>query len=263
MKQKTYSRVAAIAMLMTLLGITGCGNTEDVTFDATPKGSIYGEWRLEGWNEQGTWFEVDTNYVSHRHLSIEIPKEGYVTAYSMVNEIFVGLLTLNGNKMLFYDGGGSTKVYCSFEENLFFEDHICDIKSYQLEGNQLKLFYSDIDYFVFTSDFDDSETSLYAWKDLEADPYMGEVTSISNDEVEVKIVHHPSSTFGYTRNYPPTVNNLCRIAAADLSGLSFSVGDRIAFQIVQFRRLKTDGDRLYECKVKPSGGSVVGEETDA
>ncbi len=121
--------------------------------------SIYGEWRLVGWNDGGIWLEVNTNYVSHRHLSIEIPEEGYVMAYSMVNEINVGLLTLNGNQMTFggEDRGLSTEVYCDIMENLFFEHHICDIKSYQLEGKLLKLYYTDNDYFVFTSDFDDNK----------------------------------------------------------------------------------------------------------
>ena len=84
--------------------------------------SIYGEWRLVGWNDGGIWLEVNTNYVSHRHLSIEIPEEGYVMAYSMVNEINVGLLTLNGNQMTFggEDRGLSTEVYCDIMENLFF-----------------------------------------------------------------------------------------------------------------------------------------------
>ena len=55
--------------------------------DADQKESLYGEWRLVGWNDGGNRFEVDNNYVGYRHLSIEIPKEGYVMAYSMVNEI--------------------------------------------------------------------------------------------------------------------------------------------------------------------------------
>ena len=122
--------------------------------------SLYGEWRLVGWTESGTWFEIDTNYVHHQHMSIEIKdkEEGYTMAYSMVNEIFIGLLTLNGNEMIFSGEykGGSTKVLWSQKENLFFEDHICDIKFYQLEGKQLKLYYTDDDYFVFTKDFDDS-----------------------------------------------------------------------------------------------------------
>ena len=121
--------------------------------------SIYGEWRLVGWNDGGIRFEVDTNYVSHKHMSIEIPKEGYVKAYSMVNEIFLGLLTLNGNEMVF--GGEkrwlSTEVYCDIKENLFFENHICDIKLYHFDGNMLKLYYTDTDYFIFTSFINNSE----------------------------------------------------------------------------------------------------------
>ena len=120
--------------------------------------SLYGEWRLVGWNDGGNWFEVDNNYVDYRHLSIEIPKEGYVMAYSMVNEIFVGLLTLDGNKMLFNGEmqGFSTEVHCDIMENRFFEKHICDIKSYQLEGELLKLYYTDNDYFVFTSNIEET-----------------------------------------------------------------------------------------------------------
>ena len=121
--------------------------------------SLYGEWQLVGWNDGGIRFEVDTNYVSHKHMSIEIPKEGYVKAYSMVNEIFLGLLTLNGNEMVF--GGEkrwlSTEVYCDIKENLFFENHICDIKLYHFDGNMLKLYYTDTDYFIFTSFINNSE----------------------------------------------------------------------------------------------------------
>ena len=143
--------------------------------------SLYGEWWLVGWNDGGNWHEVDTNYVGHRHLSIEIPREGYVMAYSMVNQIFIGLLTLNGNEMIF--GGEmkrfSTEVYCNVLENLFFENHICDIKSYQIEGKMLKLYYTDNDYFVFTSD-------LNNYKKTESDyrPFVeeGKVWKVGNSQ---------------------------------------------------------------------------------
>ena len=127
--------------------------------NVAPMESLYGEWWLVGWNDGGNWFEVTPNYVGHRSLSIKIPREGYVMAYSMVNEIFVGLLTLNGNEMIFGGErrGLSTEVDCDVMENLFFEDHICDVKYYQLEGKLLKLYYTDNDYFVFTSYLDNRE----------------------------------------------------------------------------------------------------------
>ena len=114
--------------------------------------SPFGEWWLVGWNDGGTYFEVDPNYVSHRHFSIEIPIEGSVMAYSMVNNLYLGQLTLNGNEMIIGGEKFMTQVYCDIKENQFFEDHIWDIKSYQLEGKLLKLYYTDDDYFVFTSD---------------------------------------------------------------------------------------------------------------
>ena len=134
--------------------------------DADPKESLYGEWRLVGYSDGGNWFEVDPKFVSHRHFSIEIPREGYVRAYSFVNYIIVGLLTLNGNEMIF-DGEWrrfQTLIGSSLMENRFFEDHILDIKSYQLEGKLLKLYYTDNDYFVFTSDFDNREGDELAYR---------------------------------------------------------------------------------------------------
>jgi len=223
--------------------------------------SIYGEWWLVGWNDGGVTFEVDTNYVSKRHLSIEIPEDGYVMAYSMVNEIYVGLLTLNGNEMIFEGGGFMTQVLCNVMENLFFEDHICDIKSYQLDGNLLRLYYTDSDYFIFTSDINDSEEYLYEWKNGPAAPYIGEVTAINDEEVEVKIIHRPPITIYYSRTMPPRGGvETCYFAKSDLVGQSFEVGDKVAFRIVQFRMLRVEKDRAYQLKVEPCKGD--GHVTD-
>ena len=143
--------------------------------------SPYGEWWLVGWNDGGTYFEVDPNYVSHRNLSIEILRDGSVMAYSMANEIFLGQLTLNGNEMIF---GGEmqrwmTQVYYDLMENLFFEDHICDIKSYQLEGNLLKLYYTDNDYFVFTSDLNNRKEAGNDYRPFVED---GKVWKVGNTQ---------------------------------------------------------------------------------
>jgi hypothetical protein len=219
--------------------------------------SLYGEWRLVGWYDGGIWFEVDTNYVSHHHMGIEIKdkEEGYTMAYSMVNEIFVGLLTLNGNEMIF-DGeyrGVSTKVLGTLNENLFFEDHICDIKFYQLEGKQLKLYYTDNDYFVFTKDFDDSQNLPYAWYNGVPDPYVAEVMSVTDEEVTVNTLHSPSYASSYVRHPTPTSQVVCHFAASDLATLSFEVGDKIAFKIVKHKRI--EGKREFLLKVEPCKGS--------
>ena len=240
-----------LSILVALLPLVASANPSDTN----PTESLYGEWWLVGWNDKGTWFEVDTNYVSHRHLSIEIPTEGRVMAYSIVNEIFVGNLTLNGNEMFFTEGGASTAVYADVNENMFFEEHICDIKSYQLEENQLRLYYTDEDYFVFTNDFDDSEEHHYEWKNGPADPYISEVTAMNDEEVEVKIVQCPSYVTFYSRTTPPRSNDICRFAMSDLAGLSFEVGDKVAFLITMFKRQKVEKGGEYQLKVEPIEGS--------
>jgi hypothetical protein len=141
--------------------------------------SPYGEWWLIGWSDGGTYFEVDPNYVSHRHFSIEIPIEGSVMAYSMANSLYLGLLTLNGNEMIFGGEKFMTQVYCDIKENQFFEDHIWDIKSYQLEGNLLKLYYTDNDYFVFTSDLNNHKEAGNDYRPFVED---GKVWKVGNTQ---------------------------------------------------------------------------------
>ena len=95
--------------------------------DADQKESLYGEWRLVGWNDGGNRFEVDNNYVGYRHLSIEIPKEGYVMAYSMVNEITSNIEeTQDDYHPLIEDGKVWTYHYHSFNGREFNVDRIID-----------------------------------------------------------------------------------------------------------------------------------------
>ncbi len=226
--------------------------------DTNPTESLYGEWWLVGWNDKGIWLKVDTNYVSHQHLSVELKENDYVMAYSMVNEIFVGLLTLNGNEMIF-DGemrGFSTKVYGDVMENLFFEDHICDIKSYQIEGDLLRLYYTNDDYFLFTKDYDNSEEHYNEWKNGPVDPYIGEVIAVNDEEVEVKIIHSPSYVIFYSRTVPPMGNQeVCRFAASELADQPLEIGDKVTFRIVQFKRMKVEERETYQLKVEPCKGS--------
>ena len=82
-------RIFLSMLLMTLMisvGVSAYDNAASRSANADATESLYGEWWLVGWNDGGTWVEVDTNYVCHQHLSIEIPEEGYVMAYSMVNK---------------------------------------------------------------------------------------------------------------------------------------------------------------------------------
>ena len=251
---KTRTFIGMMVVMMTLAIMTAC-TTNDIPVPIdkdVPAESLYGEWWLVGWNEEGIWFEVDTNYVSHQCLSIEFREDGYVQVWSMVNEITVGNLTLNGQEMTWdTTWRGSTMVGCSVMENNFFQKYIFDIKSYQISGKQLRLYYTDEDYFVFTKDFDNSEEYKYAWKNGLPDRYIGEVTTMNNDEIIVKILDYPQHVGYYARSCPPSSSyHFCHFAAADLPGASFEVGDKIAFLIDKFRRLK-DNSREYQCVVKP------------
>ena len=221
-----------------------------------PMESLYGEWRLVGWNDKGTWVEVDTNYVCKEHLSIEFQENGYVTAWSLVNEINVGKLILNGNEMLWdTTWRGMTYVACNIMENNFFEKHIYEIKYYQLEGKLLRLYYTDEDYFMFTKDFDDSKNLPYAWYNGFPETYIGKVKAKIDEEVEVEIVQFETYIGHYRRHRPPIGGDVCHLEASDLATLSFEVGDKIAFRIIQYRRMAVENKREYQLKVEYSEGS--------
>lgn len=263
MKARTYIGMAV--MLVTLAGMSACSNDDNIVYTPDPMESLKGEWWLVGWSAGGTWFEVDTNYVSHHSLSIEFQefKEDIpIWAWSMVNEIYVGkVLSTNGKELVLdKEGAGSTAVLGSLKENLFFEKYILGIKSYQLKGKELRLYYTDNDYFVFTKDFDDSDEFFYAWKNGPADAFIGEVTAMSDEEVEVKVINSPAYVFWYSRAAPPKGDReICHFAASDLTGHSFKVGDKIAFRIIQYKRRNYYGTE-YMLKVEPSKGS--GHVTD-
>ena len=168
-----------ILMLSPMLASAAANDGNLVSNNADQMESLYGEWWLVGWNDGGTYLEVDPNYVSHRHFSIEIPIEGSVMAYSMANSLYLGLLTLNGNEMIFGGEKFMTQVYCDIKESQFFEDHIWDIKSYQLEGNLLKLYYTDNDYFVFTSDLNNRKEAGNDYRPFVED---GKVWKVGNTQ---------------------------------------------------------------------------------
>ena len=256
MKSKSFIGMAV--MIMTLAGMTACTNYDNPynPDNAYRTESLQGEWWLVGWNDCGTWFEVDTNYVSHQCMSIEFKEDGNVLAWSMANDITIGMLTLNGKEMIWdTTGRGSTAVGCDVRENIFFGEYIFNIKSYQLKDKQLRLYYSDDNYFEFTKDYDDSEEYKHAWKNGLADPYIGEVTAVSDDEVVVKILDYPQYAWSYARSCPPSsTNHLCHLAKSDLSGLSMETGDKIVFRIELFRILE-DNSREYQCKVTPCESS--------
>ena len=157
MKRKIYQMIETTFMMMTLACMTGCDNVDNVIPYEESHVALYGEWWLVGWNHEGIRYEVNSNYVGHRHFSIEIPREGSVKAYSLANEATLGEMTVKGNQLLFSGERGITKVGCDIMESNFFDAHILNIKSYQLDRETLRLFYSDKDFFEFTCHFDDIE----------------------------------------------------------------------------------------------------------
>ncbi len=92
--------------------------------------------------------------VDSHHFAIQI-KETCLIAFSYANEGQRGKLTIEGNELHFSEEVMCwTEVGTNLEGNDFFENNLGKISSYELNGNQLKLYYAETDYFLFTSNFD-------------------------------------------------------------------------------------------------------------
>ena len=116
--------------------------------------ALEGEWRLVGWENEGTFHEVDSNLVEHHRFSIEFQDNGSVCAYSLVNETyFVGAKFKQGR--IKKDETVQTAMASIFDDSEFYDRRIGDISRYQVGSHQLKLYYSDKDYFLFTNQFTD------------------------------------------------------------------------------------------------------------
>ena len=166
MKAKLF--IGMMVMLMTSAGMTACDNDDNVVKAWNPEDSsswmpdtqtnarttVYGEWRLVGWYESNVWYPINKKMVDSHHFAIQI-KETCLIAFSYANEGQRGKLTIEGNELHFSEEVMCwTEVGTNLEGNDFFENNLGKISSYELNGNQLKLYYAETDYFLFTSNFD-------------------------------------------------------------------------------------------------------------
>ena len=104
---------------------------------------IYGKWELEYYTKDGDFLSIDYP------CSIEFSKDGSVEV-NAVNQIMGKFTLLEDKRQITFSKEGSTKVGVIDEGVQFFEDYILTSTYYLALYNELMLYYTYDDYFVFT-----------------------------------------------------------------------------------------------------------------
>ncbi len=254
--KRTIKLLGFCLMLVTLL--SACSKDDDESKDISLE-DLAGEWRLKGWQYEGQWYDIDPYIVGPNKFSLIILSD---EATIFANSLDFGTTTfvnvsLSGDKVVF-ETCLPDEVRSIIEDAQFFDKHIVDIKSYQRDGSQLKLYFGESDYFLYTKDFDDNQPfSDDRWFDGPDYPYVGEVTDIDNGkgEVTMKIIDVP--LYPTTGSYPsvylhhPGTQSICHFKLSDWDEKNLKAGDRLFCYITRFQQTdNNEPNRTYNCEVK-------------
>jgi hypothetical protein len=104
---------------------------------------IYGKWELEYYTKDGDFICLDYP------CGIEFSKDGSVEV-NAINQIMGKFTLLEDKRQISFSKEGSTKVGVINEGVQFFEDYILTSTYYLALYDELMLYYTDDDYFMFT-----------------------------------------------------------------------------------------------------------------
>lgn len=133
------------------IAFTGCSSddetvTSDEAVTRLPNGEIYGKWKLDGYVDSGTFVSPESSGTSERYLSLE--EDGSFNG--RICNWLQGEYTFNRNGEFRIIDCVGTLIWSSDSNLMFMEDQMINIRSFRLENNELKLYYSDNDYLRFS-----------------------------------------------------------------------------------------------------------------
>ena len=135
-----------MVMLHVGLGVTSCGKNDYDPVTRQPNGEIYGNWKLDGYVNNGTFVRPEGSGMSECFLSLE--EDGSFNG--RICNWFQGEYTFNRDGEFRVIDCVQTLIWSSDSTLMFMEDQIINIKSFRLENNKLNLYYSDNDYLRYS-----------------------------------------------------------------------------------------------------------------
>lgn len=149
MKRKIFLVLGLMALLTVDFTAISCGNNDDEAVTNVTRqvsSEIYGRWMLEGYVDNGIIVSLDSCGTKNCYLSLE--KDGSFNG--RICNWFQGEYTFNMDGDFHFTDCFGTQIMSLDPDLMFMEEQMTQIKSFRLEGDELRLYYSDKDYLRFT-----------------------------------------------------------------------------------------------------------------
>lgn len=146
MKRKIFLVLGLMTLLTVDFTVISCGNNDDEVVTRQANSEIYGRWMLEGYVDNGIIVSPDSCGTNNCYLSLE--EDGSFNG--RICNWFQGEYTFNRNGDFRFTDCFGTQIMSLDPDLMFMEEQMAQIKSFRLEGDELRLYYSDKDYLRFT-----------------------------------------------------------------------------------------------------------------
>lgn len=147
MKKSIYLAIGIVMMLMTNLVVMSCGS-DDEPVTRQNSSAPYGKWILLGYVSNGNFVSYENSEAMDCYLLLE--EDGSYRG-QFCNSLQGNYSYSQNGEFRFLDGI-STAVLSTDADLMFMEEQIREdhIRSFEIEGNILKLYYSKNDYLQFS-----------------------------------------------------------------------------------------------------------------
>ena len=142
MRKRNFILISVVMLLMSSLAFMSCGS-DDETEKEENYSALYGRWALLGYVSNGNFV---SNKYSGSYLSLQ---ENGIFNGEFCNE-FSGKYSFSRDGEFHILDCFSTKMYSTDADIMFMEDQLINIRSFEIEGNILRLYYSTNDYLKFS-----------------------------------------------------------------------------------------------------------------
>ncbi len=145
MKKNFYLAIGIVMMLMTNLVVMSCGS-DDEPVTRQNSSAPYGKWTLLGYVSNGNFVSYENSEAKDCYLLLE--EDG--SYRGQFCNLLKGEYSFSQNGEFRFLDGISTAVLSTDADLMFMEEQIGKVRSFEIDGNVLKLYYSLDDYLKFS-----------------------------------------------------------------------------------------------------------------
>lgn len=145
MKKRNYILISVVMLLMSSLAVMSCGS-DDETEKEENYSALYGRWVLLGYVSNGNIVSHENSGTGDCYLILD-KDENFNGKFC---NWFQGKYSFSRNGEFHILDGITTQIRSTDSNLMFMEEQLINIRSFEIEGNNLRLYYSTNDYLKFS-----------------------------------------------------------------------------------------------------------------